>query len=459
MEAGPEVGGYEQRLADRVFAPLQHSSRGFYIFVGVLLVIIAWGLVAYAIQLREGLIVTGLRDRVTWGLYIGLFLYFVGVSVGGRFVSAMLRATKTGWRAPITRIGEIVAVGALSVEGYFIIIDTRHDPHETLFKLIFYGRWESPVTWDIYAVMTYFMGTVLYMYIAMVPDLAYYRDRLDPVTSATRRWVYDLLSMGWVGNKAQKKYHKIMLTLMVIVIIPVAVAVITVTSWLFVMTLREPWDSAMFGVFFLGGGILAGVAMIIIVMYVARQIYHLEEFITYEHFRNMGYVLASSVVVILYFNINQFVTHAYKVKSGISVYLEEIFTGSMGPIYWGYLVIGIAVPVILIVLPWTRNIRGIVVAAALVTIGRLLEAYILVVGGLKTPLNPYEVPGYTPTFVEYSVVAAGIAIFILVITISLKLFPVLTVWEMIEMHEKSTHTSDVKAGTWVPNVQPAGGAD
>lgn len=459
METRRPLNDFHERLDERVFGPLRHTGRGFYIFVGVLLIVIAWGAVVYAYQLREGLIVTGMRDRVSWGLYISFYIYFIGASVGGLFLSTVLRVTQASWRAPITRLAEIVAIAAIVVEGLFILFNSRHDPHETMFKIIFYGRWESPVTWDVYGIITYMTGVGIYMFLALVPDMAYCRDRFGIDTFAPKRWFYQFLSIDWQNTPLQRHYQRIALAAMVVVMIPVAVMMRTVTSWLFAMTLREPWDSTLFGVFFISGAVFSGIGIIIVVMAVMRRVYHLEEFITERHFRNLGYILAVFAAVTLYFNMNEFATHGYKIKGDISVYLQETFIGDMAPVYWTYIWAGIVAPLVIILVPWTRHITGIVIAAILVNIGMIFERYLMVVGGLRAPLNPYDIPFYAPTWVEYSITIAAIAMFILLITVLLKLIPSVTVWEMLEEHEHEVREAQAVIGPAVPSLGGAGGAD
>ncbi len=59
---------------------LTHTSWRFYVCFGTLSLIALWGLDGYVEQLRYGLIVTGMRDQISWGLYIANFVFFTGIS-------------------------------------------------------------------------------------------------------------------------------------------------------------------------------------------------------------------------------------------------------------------------------------------------------------------------------------------------------------------------------------------
>jgi molybdopterin-containing oxidoreductase family membrane subunit len=56
------------------------GRRGYYAWIGFLGLLIALGVHAYLEQLSHGLIVSNMRDQVSWGFYIGNFAYLVGVA-------------------------------------------------------------------------------------------------------------------------------------------------------------------------------------------------------------------------------------------------------------------------------------------------------------------------------------------------------------------------------------------
>ena len=93
------------------------------IWVGILTVICLIGLFAYYRQLRYGLIVTAMRDYVSWGIYISNFVFFVAISLVGSLITAIFRLAGVKWGAPLTRIAEIIAVAAIIFASIIIIVD------------------------------------------------------------------------------------------------------------------------------------------------------------------------------------------------------------------------------------------------------------------------------------------------------------------------------------------------
>lgn len=453
MEALGSLAAYRQRLEDSVLSPLTRSGRGYYLLLGFLGAIIAWGLYAYSTQVRDGLIVTGMRDRITWGLYITLFVFFIGISHAGTLISAILRVSKAGWRVPITRMAEFITVVALMVGALMPLIDLGRP--DRVHHLFLFGRWQSPIVWDVVAITTYLTGSFIYLYLPLIPDFALASNKIGHLVSKPKRLMFDVLSLGWRGTPDQKRLLNRAIGIMMIIIIPVAVSVHTVVSWIFGMTLREPWNNPMFGAFFVAGAIYSGIGTIIIVMAVLRKVYKLEEYITPRHFINLGYMLAGLALIMMYFNVLEFVTVGYKLEGEEHFHFEQLFTGELAFYFWFYALGGMVLPALIVLFPFTRNIAGMVIASILVDIGMWMERYFIVIGGTRVPTMAYEPPTYFPTWVEWSVMAAGFAGFALIIAVAVKLVPVIAIWEVAEHHEEEKVISRREATL----EAPAGAAD
>lgn len=434
MESLQRIGSYRQRLEERVLTPLTTASKGYYLLVGFLLLIVAWGAYAYYTQLRDGLYVTAMRDHSWWGLYITLFVFFIGISHAGTLISAILRVSKAGWRVPITRMAEFITVVALMIGASMPIIDLGRA--DRVHHILLFGRWQSPLVWDVFAITTYLTGSFIYLYLPLIPDMARARDTIARQVSPLKRMFFQTLSLGWQGTERQKRYLVIAIGVMMIIIIPVAVSVHTVVSWIFAMTLREPWDNPMFGAFFVAGAIYSGIATIIIVMAIVRKAYHLEEYITNQHFINLGYMLGGFTLIMMYFNALEFVTVGYKLAGDAEEHFHQLFTGALAPYFWFYALGGMVLPGLIILVPWTRTFAGVIVASVLVDIGMWMERYFIVVGGTRLPTMPYEFSNYFPSWVEWSVMAGAFAGFALIITIAVKLLPVIAIWEVADHHEE-----------------------
>lgn len=342
--AASEFSEHEKAL----LAPVLRWDRGTYAVTATLSAVIAFGAYAYFVQLRDGLAVTGMRDTVSWGLYITNFVFFIGISHVGALLSSILRLTGAGWRHPVTRMAEAITFAALLMGAVMPMVDLGRP--ERALNLITNGRIQSPILWDIISITTYLAGSTLFLLLPLIPDAALLRDKY---TNAPRwrRWLYTLLSFGWRGTPEQHERLERAMNTMAVLILPIAVMVHTVVSWIFAMTLRPGWNSTIFGPYFVAGALASGAASVLLAMAVFRKMYHLENYITLRHFKNMTVLALVLDLVYLYFNFAEYATTAYKMEEAEKALLTELFTGSMAPLFWFTQVFGLIIPAFLFVLP------------------------------------------------------------------------------------------------------------
>lgn len=431
------------RLEAIVLRSLTQISLQWYLWVALLLLLIAWGAYGYSVQLQRGLAVTGMGNEVFWGFYIVNFVFFIGISHAGTLISAILRVTQAEWRRPITRMAEVITVVALMIGGLMPILDMGRP--DRIPNLLFHGRLSSPILWDMIAIATYLTGSLLYLYLPLIPDIARCRDRLRGSVSGMRWRLYAMLSLGWRGNVAQRRRLEQATGIMMILIIPIAISVHTVVSWLFAMTLRPGWHSTVFGPYFVVGAIFSGIAGIITVMVIFRKIYRLEEYITEKHFRYLGYLLLTLGLFYLYFTVAEYLTIGYNMVVKDKYLLEALLMGSYALPFWSFAIGGTLLPILLLALPQTRTIPGIVIASVLVNVGMWLKRFVIVIPSLALPVMPYEWGVYQPTWVEISISLAAIAAFALLFTLFAKVFPIISVWEVEEGWEQEARLGTARA--------------
>jgi molybdopterin-containing oxidoreductase family membrane subunit len=331
------------------------AGWGYRLLVAILVAVIGWAAYAYSLQLRYGLAVTGLSDQISWGIYVTNFVFFIGISHAGTLISAILRVTGAEWRRPVTRMAEAITVFALLVGAPMVVIDLGRP--ERVLHVLEYGRLYSPILWDVISISTYLTGSLLYLYLPMIPDLAELRDL--PGVSAWKRRLYRALSLGWKGTESQQARLERAIGAMAIVIIPVAVSVHTVVSWIFGMTLRAGWHSTIFGPYFVVGAIFSGIAAIIVAMALFRSVYRLERFLTATHFRNLGYLLLTLDLVYIYFTVSEYLTAAYGGKISDAALVSALLSGPYAYYFWGMVGVGLLLPAFLLVIPSVGSVAAV----------------------------------------------------------------------------------------------------
>ncbi len=418
----------KQETFDRLVSPLRKTTWRFYAVVAPLAAVVALGAYAYWIQFTTGLGVTGMNNYVSWGLYISDFVFFIGVSHAGTLISAILRVSGAEWRKPITRMAESITVIAISVGALLPIIDLGGPTR--IMNIFQYGRIQSPILWDFLSIFTYLTGSMLYLYLPLIPDLA--AIKAQQVGGPVRRRLYSFLSMNWRGRPSQKRRLARGIAIMAVLIIPIAVSVHTVVSWIFGMTLRVGWHSTILGVYFVGGAILSGIATIIVAMAVFRRAYHLETWIKPSHFRNLGLLMLVMELVLIYFTLSEYLTAAYGSESADSSWISSLAFGPYAFLFWGMVVGGMLAPVFILALTRARSVGWLVGAAVLVDVGMWFERFLIVVPAMATPQVPVAWGTYAPTWVEWSITAAAFAGFGLLYAVFSKLFPLVSIWEVSE---------------------------
>jgi Ni/Fe-hydrogenase subunit HybB-like protein len=429
----------EPKNLDKITADLLRPIRfnmSFKIWMGFLTVSLLICLYAYTLQLRIGLGAAGIRDYASWGMYIANFVFFVAASLIGMLISAVLGLLDIEWAAPIARIAEIIALAFASVAGLVIVLDMGR-PDRLLFVFT-HARIQSPILWDVTVVTTYVAISALLLYLPLIPDIKICHDKLDKVPKFQRA-IYKALSLGWTGSKEQLKIVNKSIRILSILIIPVALGIHTVTSWLFASTSRPGWDSTIFGPYFVTGAFVSGCAAVIIAMYVFMKSYKLEQYITIELFDKMGKLLVLVSLVYLYFNINEFLVPAFKMRKFDAVHIMDIFAGSYALMFWSVQIFGVVLPIILLLFKKARRPMPMLVIALFVLVGAWFKRMIIVV---PTQLHPYlpiqNVPEsfkfYTPTLIETAITILSFILVLMIITILAKVFPIIPISD--PLHEK-----------------------
>jgi molybdopterin-containing oxidoreductase family membrane subunit len=408
-----------------LFRPVAEAGRGFYIVCVILLAPVLWGIYGWITQLRLGLGVTGLNRPVYWGFYITNFVFFIGISHAGTLISAILRICKAEWRRSITRAAEVITVLVLFFGVANIIADMGR-PDRLLFVLR-HGKLQSPLLWDVMSISVYLTASSIYLYLPLIPDIALLRDRM-----AGRRWFYRILALGWSGTERQVRVLERAISVMAVLVIPIAVSVHTVVSWVFAMTVQPMWHSTIFGPYFVAGAIFSGIAALIIAMAVIRKGYHLEAYLKPVHFNNLGILLLVMSLLWLYFTFAEYLTSYYGAEPAHMAVFWAKITGEYAPFFWSMALFCFVIPFTILAIPRTRTIAGTVIASSSVTVGMWLERFTIVVPTLVNPRLPYERGTYSPTWVEWSAIAACFSAFILLYMIFTRLFPIVSIWEIKE---------------------------
>lgn len=379
-----------------------HGSRAYFAWVAFLLALIAVGIAGYATQFREGLVVTGMRDPVSWGFYIGNFTFLVGVAAAA--VVLVIPAYVYHWK-PIKEIavlGEMLAVSAMVMCLLFVTVDIgRPDRFWHLIPKVGVLNFpQSMLAWDVVVLNTYL---VLNLTISVFILYNLYHKR-EP-------------------NKA-------FTTPLLLFSIPAAVSIHTVTAFLYNGLAARPfWNASILAPRFLASAFCSGPAFMIMLFQVIRKytrieikdeaIFKVAELIAYSMFINL-FLLGAEVFKEYYSNTVHLAPLQYLLQ-GLKGHNDLV------PYIWTAMIFNVTA-FFLFLTPQTReNYVTLNIGCVLIFIGVYIEKGMgLVIPGL-VPDTLGEIYEYAPTGTEL-LVALGIwATGLLVYTLLLRVaVPILT---------------------------------
>jgi len=280
------------------FRVITTGGRVYYSSIFFLFVLIVYGALGYYDQLQEGLIVTNMRDSVSWGFYIGNFTFLVGVAAAA--VMLVIPAYIYDWK-PIKEIvifGELLAICAVIMCLCFIMVDIG-DPLRFWHMLPIVGTMNFPssiLSWDFFALFIYFILNII-----IVTHLLY-------------KQFY------------KKEYNKSLILPLVLLSIPAAIAIHTVTAFLFnALPARPFWNSALLAPRFLTTAFCSGPAVLILIFQVLRKTTKFE--IKDEAIFTIAELMVYAMAVYLFFTASEL--------------FKEFYSDTEHIVYWEYLLLGI----------------------------------------------------------------------------------------------------------------------
>jgi Ni/Fe-hydrogenase subunit HybB-like protein len=423
----------DSEINQAVLEPMFRTGPLFWLVVAALAAVFFWGLYAWGYQIVWGFGVAGINRPVYWGLYIATFVFWVGISHAGTMISAVLRIFKADWRRPITRGAEAMTAFALMMAGLFPLIHLGRvwkfywmipAPNNRFM----WPNFQSPLMWDMVAIFTYLIGSGLYLYLAMIPDLAMARDNTD----VWRYRLYRILALGWRGTEAE--WHKLhrALGIFAIVIIPVFLSVHSIVAWDFAVTLQPRWHSTVFAPFFVIGAVYSGLAALAAILVVVRWGMKLKQFLRAEHFDALGKLVLVAGLAWFYIWFAGLIVEWYGNEPVVAELLHEEFAGPLSPLFYLQMTCNL-VPIVALVFRKVRTTPALLLFfTIMVNVGMFTERVLIVAGNLQRHYLPFDWGGYRPTWVEISIVAMTFAGFMLLYILFSRIFPYVPVWEIKE---------------------------
>jgi len=246
------------------------------------------GLVAWGFQLREGLVLTHMRNSYSWGLYVAALAFFVGNAAGGLVISSMIYLFGVERLKPFAKIGALCAFANVTAAMLAILPDIGQPVR--LYNLLLHPHFDSPLVWDVIVLNLYALLSLVYLYLLMLPDLhgalAKIAIKVDDPKAFSEKWAKRLAPYSLVA----------------------AVGIHVVTAWIFATQgARDWWNSAVLAPDFVAAALASGTAVVLMVCVVAYGVK--EEY--QPAYRTLSIFIAVAYFIHIFFMYNDFFIHAW----------------------------------------------------------------------------------------------------------------------------------------------------
>ncbi len=431
IEPGHTFGSVSDKIGS--FVLTHRTPKGWWVgfgigFVGVMLLV-----QTLANLLLRGTGIWGVTNPVGWGFDIINFVWWIGIGHAGTLISAVLLLFRQEWRTSINRFAEAMTLFAVACAAMYPIFHTGR-PWLAIYWLFPYpntmGIWpqfRSPLMWDVFAVSTYGLVSLLFWFVGLIPDLATLRDRSQ---KRIPRFIFGMLAMGWRGSARHWNRYETAYLLLAGLSTPLVLSVHTIVSFDFAVGVIPGWHATIFPPYFVAGAIFAGFAMVLILAIPIRAFYRLEDFITLRHLDNMAKIILVTGMIVSYGYMMEVFFGWYSANPYESFMISNRMKGPYATIYWLLIACNVLAPQLFWLKSMRASIPALFIVSVIVSFGMWFERFIIVVTSLHRDFLPSSWGMYYPTKWDFGMFFGTIGLFISLLFLFLRFLPMISIFEM-----------------------------
>ncbi|HEY6006203.1 MAG TPA: NrfD/PsrC family molybdoenzyme membrane anchor subunit [Anaeromyxobacter sp.] len=445
MSTQTQAGNPNDPAVRALVRPVVKTGPAFWGWLALLVVILAWFVVSWARQLTVGHVLSGQGTRgAVWGITVANIVHLIGISHVGIAISAVVRIMRLERYRQLARLAEFVTLASLATAVLNIGLDVGR-PDRFIVNVFWYGRWHSPFVWSMTVITTYFVGSTVYLYLAMRRDIA-----CMATVFPKRAGFYRALSLGYRDTPSERERNERTVWWLAVIILPIMVSVHSVYGLIFGMQAARPgWFNPLQAPYFVLGAIVSGFSAMIIVAAVVRRLFGWQEQLPPRMFKGLGIFLGFVTLLYMYFFFTEQLTASYAAPAREGEVANELLTGQFAGLFWPVAVIGLVIPFwALFVQGVNKNVISIrltVTCAVLINVAMWMKRFFIVVPSFMHPHLPIRVVHYQPTAHEWGLVLASYAFAALIYTALIKTIPSLELPESLPVGATARATD----GLWL----------
>lgn len=333
------------------FESIEGSSKQFYIALAILASLGVAGGLATMYIIKQGLWVTGMYNRIPWGIQITMAVYYIGLSAGSLVISGLYGVFGKLEYKPFARLAVWVAMLFL-IAGLMSILTDQGRMDRVFVQPFVHFNLQSMFSINPILYVGHILICIVYLW-ALFKE----KKRVTKVVAT--------LAFGW------------------------AFCVHSGTGAIFGFGARVLYESPLLPASFVAAAMASGTALMIILIVGLFKI--TKRHVDKELVLWLGRFLSVTLLVVIYFLAAENAYRAYVVELRQAA-MYYLFGGFHSVLFWvGLILIGLVMPMFILFRKTGRQIKWIVIASGMVVFGILCERYVIVFPGLTHP--PDMFPG------------------------------------------------------------------
>jgi len=433
-------------LSTQILSSNWRPSRWWWPLVALSAALTVLFVVGVTLTVDRGVGEWGNNIPVGWAFGITNFVWWIGIGHAGTFISAFLLLLNQHWRSSINRLAEAMTIFALVNASMFPVLHLGRPwffywlvPYPSTMGV--WPNFKSSLPWDVAAISTYFLVSLLFWYLGMVPDLATARD-LAP--GRTRRRIYAIFALGWRGRSVEWHYYRLVYALLAGIATPLVISVHSIVSLDFAIAQLPGWHSTIFPPYFVVGAIYSGLALLLVLMLPVRAVFRLHNVLTDKHLDAVAKLTLMTGTMLAYSYVCEMFGAWYSgdPHEQFAMLLSRPF-GPYGVLFWLMTAFNVVTPQIF----WSRRMRrspaALFIAGLLIWVGMWLERFVIIVGSLSQDFLGSSWRDYAPTWVDMSLLFGSVGLFALLYLAFLRWVPFIPLSEVKgQRYEKAREPGD-----------------
>ncbi len=430
-----------KQIGDDIARPLEGMpGLGWFLCTMCAMTALAIGVGCVTYEIATGIGTWGLNKTVGWAFDITNFVFWIGIGHAGTLISAILLLFRQKWRMSINRSAEAMTIFAVQCAALFPLIHMGRPwvffwvaPYPN-FRGPLWVNFRSPLLWDVFAINTYLIISLVFWYLGMIPDFASLRDRTATATKTVvqqgKLFIYNLLSLGWNGSQRTWARYEVACVVLAGLATPLVLSVHSIVSMDFATSILPGWHATIFPPYFVAGAVYSGFGMVLTLLIITRSVMHLERYITLNHLDRMARItlLTGSIVAFSY------ATEWYVAFYGNNPDEQFVFINrATGPYWWAFWTMVFCNAVVPQVL-WIKKVRMspalLFPISILINIGMWFERFVIIVTSLHRSYLPSSWVMYTPTWIEIGTLIGSFGLFFTCFLFFIRAAPMIAAWEV-----------------------------